>query len=62
MALFDPAEETIEGLATWPEQELVRLVRAVAVELKRRQFPQPVALPLIELIYGSLYERVQPAS
>jgi hypothetical protein len=50
----DPHELTIESLKVWPDEELFSLIRAGAEELRRRQMPVPVALPLMEVAAGIL--------
>lgn len=46
----NPCDLTMQSLVAWPTAELVRLLRAGAAELKRRREPQPVALPIAEVM------------
>ena len=40
----------MQSLVHWPTSELTRLLRAGAAELTRRREPQPVALPVAEVM------------
>ncbi len=46
----DPAAEVVGSLGSWPDDDLLRLVRAGSYELLRRGRAVPVAAPIAEVM------------